>query len=63
MHRKQPNPETWRPWLGEDVNRAFFELADEMNRQGMRELEYPAYMRKMIAHWWVRVLLSAGRAA
>ena len=55
MHRRIPNPKTWRPWLGEDVNQAFFELADEMNRRGMTELEYPEYMRKMIRQWWEQV--------
>lgn len=47
-----PNPETYRPWLGEKVNRALFILVNHKNSKALVELSVSDYLEKMIVHWW-----------
>ena len=47
-----PNPETYRMWLGEDVNRALFELVAHKNEDALGKLSVTDYVEKMIEHWW-----------
>lgn len=47
-----PNPQTYRPWLGQDVNLALFELTQHKNNIAMSDLSASDYLEKMIAHWW-----------
>lgn len=52
MHRKKPNEKTYRPFLGADVNRALFELADKRNKNALEPIEYNDWLIKAIAHWY-----------
>lgn len=47
-----PNPRTYRPWLGEEVNRALFILVQHKNDEALVELSVSDYLEKMILHWW-----------
>lgn len=50
--RHTPNPETYRPWLGEDVNKALFQLVAHKNAQALTPLGVNEYLKKMVSHWW-----------
>jgi hypothetical protein len=52
MERKMPNPETYRPLLGAEVNTALLQLVEHRNAQALQPLGVNEYLRKMIAHWW-----------
>lgn len=47
-----PNPETYRMWLGKDVNLALIKLAKKRNGEAMAELSITDYIEKMVANWW-----------
>lgn len=47
-----PNPETYRPWLGVDVNSAMIRIAIKKNSNALQPLSVSDYLEKMIAHWW-----------
>lgn len=49
-----PNPETYRPWLGEEVNRALFILVEYRNGKALYFLSVTDYLIKNIAHWWMQ---------
>lgn len=50
MH--EPNYKTYRPWLGEEVNRALFILVSYRNSKALSPLSVSDYIEKMIASWW-----------
>ena len=50
MHN--PNHKTYRPWLGEEVNRALFILVSHRNSRALFPLSVSDYLEKVIAHWW-----------
>jgi hypothetical protein len=52
MHRKRPNPDTWRPKLNRDINAAFFELVERRNKIALQQIGYNEWLVKMIYHWW-----------
>lgn len=47
-----PNPKSYRPWLGEEINRALFTLVEHRNSKALVELSVTDYLEKMIVHWW-----------
>lgn len=47
-----PNPETYRPWLGVDVNMALIRLAMKKNSGALSPLSVSDFIEKMVAHWW-----------
>lgn len=47
-----PNPQTYRPWLGEDVNKALFRLMEHRNGTALSPLSASDYIEKMVAKWW-----------
>lgn len=47
-----PNPETYRAWLGANVNIALIRLAMKKNEKALKPLSPSDYLEKMIAHWW-----------
>ena len=47
-----PNPNNYRMWLGEEVNKALFTLVANKNSNALKELSVTEYVEKMIAHWW-----------
>jgi hypothetical protein len=50
--KKFPNPETYRPLLGKEVNQALFRLVESRNSKALAPLAVNEYLRKMIEHWW-----------
>lgn len=52
MDQHYPNPQTYRPWLGLDVNRALIRLAAHKNSEALSPLSVSDYLEKMIARWW-----------
>lgn len=53
-NKHYPNPETYRPWLGANVNSALVELAKHENVDALDSLSVSDYLEKMIAAWWVK---------
>jgi hypothetical protein len=49
-----PNQNTYRPWLGEEVNRALFILVEHRNSKALSPLSVSDYIEKMVASWWKR---------
>ena len=47
-----PNHKTYRPWLGEEVNKALFILVDYRNSRALSPLSVSDYIEKMVASWW-----------
>ena len=47
-----PNPNNYRMWLGEEVNKALFDIVAKKNANAIKELSVTEYVEKMIAHWW-----------
>ncbi len=47
-----PKADTYRPLLGDGVNRALFQLVEKKNRDALIPLSVNEWLRKMIAHWW-----------
>lgn len=47
-----PNPDTYRPWLGKEVNRALFILVRHRNSKALSSLSVSDYIEKMVASWW-----------
>ena len=47
-----PNASTYRPYLGEAVNRALFEIVTSRNEKGFTKLSVTDYLEKMILHWY-----------
>lgn len=52
MASHTPNPETYRAWLGVEVNKALFELVLHRNSKCLSPLSVTDYLEKMIASWW-----------
>jgi hypothetical protein len=51
-NKHYPNPETYRPWLGIEVNVAIIRLAQHKNADAFDALSVSDYLEKMILHWW-----------
>ena len=49
-----PNPETYRPWLGVEVNKALIRLTMKKNAGALSPLSVSDLIEKMVAHWWTR---------
>ena len=52
MDKHSPNPDTYRPWLGVEVNNALIRLTIHKNKSALSELSASDYLEKMVAHWW-----------
>jgi hypothetical protein len=53
-----PNHKTYRPWLGEEVNRALFILVEHRNNKALFPLSVSDYIEKMVASWWKKEFLD-----
>lgn len=47
-----PNADTYRPYLGKDVNIALFDVVASRNKKGLTQLSVTDYLEKMISHWY-----------
>lgn len=51
MQKHIPNADTYRTWLGRDVNMALFALVEKRNSVALGELSVTDYIEKMILNW------------